>query len=312
MGTNLPDNFADGQELEASELNKMLVARSNTMNPIDDTTRNETDLAGALGSPTYRYTEGYINDIYSEKITSKTLLNTGNSSTSFSSTANFTIEGELYYENFTLNTGHVMSVGSPTGTPFAILRVNETLTIAGNITGYALGASGGTGGAVGGNGVNGAMLGGSGGGAKSGAGSGGGISFGYLGGTLVASTGFATGKKLGDTGYPSWVALYDKYNSIGFGAGGGGGEGSQRGGNGGSGLLVICKNLVITGTPTFNFNGENGFADTYESGGGGGGVFKMFYNTLTGTVPTPTVAGGLKGAVNSFDGGAGYYLIEQA
>jgi len=73
MGTNLPDNFSDGQELEASELNKMLVARSNSMLPIDDTTRNETDLAGGLGSATKRYTEAHIDNI---KIDGNTISST--------------------------------------------------------------------------------------------------------------------------------------------------------------------------------------------------------------------------------------------
>ena len=73
MGTNLPDNFADGQELEASELNKMLVARSNSMLPIDDTTRNETDLAGGLGSATKRYTEAHIDNL---KIDGNTISST--------------------------------------------------------------------------------------------------------------------------------------------------------------------------------------------------------------------------------------------
>jgi hypothetical protein len=73
MGTNLPDNFADGQELEASELNKMLVARTNSMLPIDNTTRNETDLAGGLGSATKRYTEAHIDNI---KIDGNTMSST--------------------------------------------------------------------------------------------------------------------------------------------------------------------------------------------------------------------------------------------
>jgi len=60
MGTNLPDNFSNGTELEASDLNKMLTARTNSMLPIDDTTRNNTDQAGALGSATYAYTDIYM------------------------------------------------------------------------------------------------------------------------------------------------------------------------------------------------------------------------------------------------------------
>jgi hypothetical protein len=75
MGTNLPDNVVDGQELEASELNKMLVARTNSMLPIDDTTRNETDLAGGLGSATKRYTEAHIDNI---KIDGNTMSSTDN------------------------------------------------------------------------------------------------------------------------------------------------------------------------------------------------------------------------------------------
>jgi hypothetical protein len=63
MGTNLPDSFATGQILEATDLNKMNDARTNDVVPIDNTTRNNTDQAGALGSATYRYTEAHIDNV---------------------------------------------------------------------------------------------------------------------------------------------------------------------------------------------------------------------------------------------------------
>ena len=73
MGTNLPANFIDGQELEASELNKMLTSRTNSILPIDDTTRDNTDQAGSLGDATHRYTEAHIDNI---KIDGNTIIST--------------------------------------------------------------------------------------------------------------------------------------------------------------------------------------------------------------------------------------------
>lgn len=61
--TDLPFNLSDGQELPASVLNQMLTARTGDIKPIDDTTREYTDEAGALGSATYRYTEAHIDNI---------------------------------------------------------------------------------------------------------------------------------------------------------------------------------------------------------------------------------------------------------
>jgi hypothetical protein len=53
--TDLPNNFADGDELPASAVNQILAARTGDMAPIDDTTRNYTDESGDLGDATYTW-----------------------------------------------------------------------------------------------------------------------------------------------------------------------------------------------------------------------------------------------------------------
>ena len=67
--TDIPVPFVDGQELEADDLNKMRSARTGDIKPIDDTTSEYTDNAGALGSATYRYTEAHIGDLTIENNT---------------------------------------------------------------------------------------------------------------------------------------------------------------------------------------------------------------------------------------------------
>ena len=61
--TDLPFNFSDGQELPASALNQMLTARTGDIKPIDNTTREYTDNAGALGFSTYRYTNAHMDNL---------------------------------------------------------------------------------------------------------------------------------------------------------------------------------------------------------------------------------------------------------
>ena len=235
----------------------------------------------------------------------------GSSATDFNSTGNFELSGVQEYHDFTINSGHVMSVGSTTECHWLILRVNGTLTIEGNIIGDGRGARGGANGEIGADGI-----------APGGVGGVGVDSSNaptFVGGSIHSLSdvvftvapvmpGSKTKEKtIGDTGYPT--GLYNKYLlNPGYGAGGGGSD-NGHGGHGGAGLLVFAKNIVIVGTPTISSKGNNG-ATSSDGGGGGGGTLLFYYKSLTGSFPTLAIDGG-SGSTHGSDGGDGYQVTEE-
>lgn len=239
---------------------------------------------------------------------SKLLSLYGYSTTDYNSSGDVTLYGEAWYRNFTLNVGHTLYAGS-NPTNFLILRVNGTLTIAGNISGVGRGGNGDTGSGVAEGGV---LGGGTGGGGDDYGGAGlyydQSLKFVSSATVLVAGVAAETaGRSPGDSGYATTLSYVNRL----FHPGCGGGGGSRTGriaGSGGSGLLIYARNLVITGTPTISCRGQH-YSETGNGigcGGGGGGVITIVYETLTGSLPTLDVAGG-NGDIGSGgkNGGAG-------
>lgn len=60
MGIALPADYSTGDILTASDMNKILTARTGDIKPIDNTTRNYADLAGAIGTDAVRFATGSI------------------------------------------------------------------------------------------------------------------------------------------------------------------------------------------------------------------------------------------------------------
>ena len=113
---DIPVDFIDGQELEADDLNKIIATRTGDIKPIDDTTREYTDNAGALGSATYRYTEAHIDNIEID----------GNTISSTTGDVEITSAGDI---NLTPNgTGAVIIGNRPTD------EIGATLVV--SISGY--------------------------------------------------------------------------------------------------------------------------------------------------------------------------------
>ena len=178
------------------------------------------------------------------------------------------LDGVKQYTSLTLAAGDTITVGS---LGFLIIRVQGTFAWVGDFDGVGTGYPGGAGGA--GDGVSGhGTVGGAG---THGGGTGGGGSGGAGGG--------------------------------GSGVGNGGTAGS--GGAGGGCIMIYAATIDVTGSPTISCNGaagENGGAlNNGGGGGGGGGSVFIFYRSKSGTIPTPTVAGGAGGTHQGGEGSGG-------
>lgn len=326
-----------------------------------------TDQAGGLGTASFRWAEARIDNLLlnngtvstisgdltlsaTSKLVATTgivhngaLINFGDGSESdFTSTGNFTLGGDHHYDNFTLATGHTLSVGVE---GFLVLRVKDTFTWVGDFAGDGNGAAGGQrvestvgvgtdwfNGIAGDPGTLGGGSGGGGGGSNVDNDAGG---DGGRGGAVIGIVGSMAGgdggnendySGLGQPGQNSTSGQQTWCKAYGFaGCGSGGGSGavtnntSGKGGNGGAGITIIADTIVVTGTPTISANGAAGSnalspGDAGAGGGGGGGAVLVIYRTLSsGSIPTATVAGG-SGATfgaDAGDGGNGFFASLQ-
>jgi hypothetical protein len=265
---------------------------------------------GVINNSKTTYVSGYVSNLANVMY--------GNSTTDYSSVGDFTLTKEAWFRNLTINAGHTLNIGNWVSlngirppVHELVLRVNGTLTLAGKINGYALGAyvNGG------GQGENGIAPGGIGGGSDW---NDGGDIYNHDGEQLVQGSGYGHSSgpwpvQIGtDTRYPLTLLLDSYFRRPGYGsAGGSRNYGGQRGG---AGLAIYCKNLVIVGTPIIDVRGGNYYDDSSPtgSGGGGGGVSMIYYEKLTlqgsgATLPSPLISGGV-GDVGStgVNGSAGY------
>ena len=212
---------------------------------------------------------------------------------SYTSAGSFSLDGEHHYTDFTLQGGHMLTVGS---NGWLVLRVNGTFTWSGYMDGNGKGSSGGTGGAYqstngtngypGSAGIDGKFLGGSGGGGGGGASRDGGTAgSGAVGGKVEGALQDATGGNAGAGGGPNSsgsngsggtaidqaVGYYFALRSmVGLGAGGAGGGGGSpgnsssdggnggNGGSGGGGVIIIANKIVTSGSPALYCNGADG------------------------------------------------------
>lgn len=234
----------------------------------------------------------------------------------FTSVGNFSLDGDNHYTNFTINSGHTLTIDT---LGWVIIRCQGTFTLEGNIDGSGAGASGGTTIAndIGDDGRGGGGTAGGAGNATSDGGDGGDVKILAINDRLGGAGATSGGGTGGAGNSPS--SQEQKYYITMFipGVGAGGGKGNQAsegdGGDGGAGLMIIANDIVVIGSPTINLNGANGLNATIAfasaGGGGGGGVGLIYYRTnSSGTIPTPTIAAGLGGTSSgsaSGDGGAG-------
>lgn len=224
--------------------------------------------------------------------------------------SSFTVAKQEYqWVNYTLDNGHTITLSSSYKP--SIFRVQGTLTIAGTINGDGLGWPGGA------RPANGAI-------GNDGAGPGKGtVRDGFSG----AGAGHATvgGDGLGTGGSPYnglGGLLLGSYGDWCVGSGGASGRCSNsdgttqgpKGGDGGPGLVIVTRKLVVASTAQMLLRGANGeSALAFDSGGAGagsGGLLLALFEI--GEFPASGVqilatggVGGTKNMVGGADGGAG-------
>ena len=203
------------------------------------------------------------------------------------------------------------------------LLVDGTLTINANIIGTGVGASGGAGGTgltvgnKGTNGVNGGGSGGSGGCKLTDTSGGAGGSVIMYNGMFLEGGFHFTNSNSGTNGKSNNLGNLILFLN-GYGAGGGSGSdsggtnASGAGGNGGAGVLIIAREIIVTGSRSITCNGNAGSSGTNDNGGGGagggGGNISVYYLTQTDIASlTTTASGGAggSGAGGGRNGGAG-------
>lgn len=294
MASDFPANFTAGNPLTATQLNQWKQNRSGNLLPISPSTNNYADSTHNIGSTTYRWNIGYINNIYASALSGK-VLNVGDGSeSSFTATASSTLQGEHCYTDFSIPANTTLNIGAA---GWLIVRVSGTFSLTGIINGKGKGGAGNSGA---GNGTDGGFIGGPGGAANNGAL--GGVQKSYYGTLWAGIAPIGSGTVQAN----NLLAYHREFPS--YGAGGAGWDGAPfgngGGGNGGGGMIVIAKSVVISGTPTIDMRGEDG---TGGGGGGGGGVFMLKWATKSGTIPTPLVSAGSSAVSAGWDG---WYKID--
>lgn len=228
----------------------------------------------------------------------------------------------FFWDNFTLNTGHTLTIPTWNGGGLGFLPIiaKNTISIVGSINGTGVGFLGGSQNATSGN-LAGYQGEGSGGArntnsvAANGNGGGGGgannssyVTGGGGGGGGHASTG-GTGNGAGNGGSATGNAALTVMT---FGGGGGGGGNDDAagypgsaGGNGGGGVLLIAQNISLSGSILVNGNNGSNYANQYGGTGGGGAGGAVLLKCKTATLGTNliTATGGSGG--NRYEGGIG-------
>lgn len=232
----------------------------------------------------------------------------------------YTLTGDCYCTDLTINSGVTLKTGG------YMIYVFGTLTLAGtidrkgnnattvttgssqtgnNLSACADGISGNTANGQSPSGLSTGCLGAAGGAGGAGTGTT------SAGGTVSGVTGTIWKGK--ERAFPScvngwWISANTTRRWLGGnGGGGGGGDGTNTGGasgNGGGVMIVNAMFIVQTGSGSFNCNGGNGgnvsglSGNIGGGGGGGGGGLILNYLTYTGTQPTAasSCAGGSGGA----------------
>jgi hypothetical protein len=220
----------------------------------------------------------------------------------WSSSPNAVLDGEHHYSNFTLTSGHTLTVGS---SGILIIRCTGRATIAGTINGAGKNPNAtGTGGGSGGGG---------------GWGSAGSIS--ELFPSYKVSGGAAGGAGASPSSQTINILTFSNLSNFPMGASGGQGGGSWRGkgGSGGGFVLIIANEISFTGmVDVSGIKGEDQDSDEYHTGcgggGGGGGVAILSTKAWVSQTGTINVSGGTGGVhwgsysgANGGPGGAGWY-----
>ena len=104
----LPNDYSDGQELEAADLNMMLAERIGDMKPIDNGTRDYSDATADLGSSDKRYKNVYVSEtVDAANVVAGVSFNVGNGKDgSKSVTADYAsgvMGGEYWFDTFTID-----------------------------------------------------------------------------------------------------------------------------------------------------------------------------------------------------------------
>lgn len=233
--------------------------------------------------------------------------------------ANASLSGTHYYENFTLNAGVILTADH------LVIFATGTITIGGIVNGVGGGspantdnatilsvdpASNGNGGAGGGGGSdspggNGARGGGS-----------------YISATRVGAggapgSGSSSAGSAGETP-ASWargtIARGLEFAPLGGAGGGRSSDGAAPGGAGGAAVVLIAPTIVLQGGHLFDLRGADGASGDAGGGGGGGGVLLIRARTLTGTLAL-NVSGGAGGNSTLSDAGGdgadGWHQIDK-
>lgn len=219
----------------------------------------------------------------------------------FTSTGNFTLDGEHHFRNFTLASGHTLTVGA---SGFLKIRCTGTFTWVGNITGAALGATGGIGSVGERDGTFGTAFFGSKNAKDGNPGLGCGTGGGGGSGTASKGGGHAQSAIVGGRGGRGGGVLILQGGTsgadVGYFAAADGGTSGNAGGNGSSPTAEEIESIIVSGVPFMGAGGggSGGASIAGDTGGNGvtggrgGAGIAIICNTLivTGT-PTITVAG---------------------
>lgn len=232
--------------------------------------------------------------------------------------ANTAVTADKQYKNLTIDPTVTLTFGSASYVIF--LRVRETLTVNGTITGLKSSTGSGWGGAGGGGGGSGGAGGTAGSGNISGAAPfiaaatqnglaiGGGGAGGGAGG--AGSNGSAS-----NVSATSHSLLPGAFPYMGGSAGGAGG-GATAAGNGSVGLIILANSIIVGAGGNINADGSDGTAAVGASnngggGGGGGGILLLTYRSLTsgGTIQSAGGTGGAGDGTGAAGGDGGNGLV---
>jgi hypothetical protein len=216
------------------------------------------------------------------------------------------LSGVHFYDTFTLNNGHTLTV--PATLRRVVIVATGTITINGAITAASAGSAAGVAGtdqAGGGGGGDG--------GGNAGAAGGdvvlSGIPFGASGAGSINTGSGAT--QVSGSNVPALMAPGSAYGS----AGGGTGYSNITGGTGGGAIVLIAPTIVLASTcvlTTTGAAGSNGGAGDGGGGGGGGGNIYLVTQSYTDNGATFTMTGGSGGSGGGGrNGGAGGTGVKQ-
>jgi trimeric autotransporter adhesin len=226
---------------------------------------------------------------------------------SFNSVGNFSLSGIKEYCNFTLNSGHTLTIDGS----FLLLRVTDTLKINGIINGTGTHNGTGKGGAAGGaSSPLGCVQ-------QNGSGS-------SVDGVALYSGGVNNVGEDADIG--DVISLIDfgmSYSGLFYGGKGGNGDkascssaGTSAGGKGGAGIIIVCNYLDFNGS--ISADGQQGVFNpvcgTMGAGGGGAGIIIINAENIISNSGSTSNNGGAGGAgacstlsgKNGYAGGDGY------